>query len=124
LLQGLNLPGMNEGGEVKNQIYVIKDASLLVKIGSTTNVRARLSQYRTHNPTAELVIAIDGADRHTCEYIERTAHNILARFHEKGEWFSCSTDVACFAVKRAREIVSDLVDAQDHAYRLQQKEET
>ena len=60
--------------------YVIKDGSGLYKIGKSSNMRSRMKNFLTGNPTVEVVLIIN-AD------VEKELHSKFSKKHFRGEWF-------------------------------------
>jgi hypothetical protein len=67
---------------VKHQIYFLQRADGLIKIGTTTDFRSRLTVLtKSHGMLAVLRIVNGGRKR------EGALHRRFKRFHEYGEWF-------------------------------------
>jgi vacuolar-type H+-ATPase subunit I/STV1 len=62
-------------------IYLIESGNYY-KIGSTKDVNARMSVYKTHNPNVKLIDVADVNDVY-----EKIAHDILVDLHYDREWF-------------------------------------
>jgi hypothetical protein len=81
--------------------YVIRSADGLVKIGTSTNVAARLRALQTSSPhRLELLHAFLVTDNGARE-LEGEAHRLLDRHRCHGEWFDVTADAAVQAVEQA-----------------------
>lgn len=81
------------------KLYVLRSASF-VKIGIAADICARVMELQVGNPQKiDIVWASRGFDRKLAERIERRAHVALADYRVRGEWFSCTQDVAILAIR-------------------------
>lgn len=71
--------------EVK--VYVGFDASGLFKIGITRNAKARLSQFRTGNPSFQFLCVFERTD---AMLSESDLHEMFEEKRVAGEWFALS----------------------------------
>ena len=90
-------------------VYVIRGEHNLIKVGSSTNPRARLAQLRTASPYPLQVEHLFFARADLYVRIERTAHKILDNHRINLEWFDCAPDVAVAAIHAAAEQLGDSV---------------
>lgn len=81
-------------------IYIIQARERLVKIGVTTDPRARIASLQTGSPYP-LTFAAITATPGTGYDIEADAHLLLQRYQLEGEWFNVSPTVALAAVEAA-----------------------
>ena len=83
-------------------VYAITNESFAgwVKVGKTTDINNRLTQYKTGAPTDYVVEYI------TELHDDRLAHDILdAKGIERNrEWFKCDVDTAVAAINEAKDI--------------------
>lgn len=94
-------------------IYVIRGEHGLIKVGSSTNPRARLAQLRTASPFP-LEIDYLGCTRSDLYVeVEKTAHSILEGHRVNLEWFDCEPDIAVAAIHRAAYRLGDHVISAD-----------
>lgn len=86
---------------MKGSVYVAH-ANGLTKVGMSDRPRLRLTELRCASKAPGLRFAFIGrcADRDTALFLERGTHYELRRHHERGDWFSVSTDAAIEAIKR------------------------
>lgn len=66
----------------QHQIYFLQRADGLIKIGTSTDFRARLAQLTKQHGMLGIVRVINGDQK-----LERSLHNKFKRFHAYGEWF-------------------------------------
>jgi hypothetical protein len=66
-----------------HQIYFLRRQDGLIKIGTTTDLAARITMLSTAHGPLEVVKVING-DRHR----ERSLHTAFRRFNAYGEWFN------------------------------------
>lgn len=80
-------------------VYVFA-AGPLVKVGmSDVGVASRWQNIRCSNPLLEPPLYVSGALGDHARQAERRAHEILAPYHETGEWFRCDRELAVKTVK-------------------------
>ena len=90
-LLSLSLIGVEQGAKngLKNYqfmgIYLIKSGRL-TKIGYSSNIKKRWSQYRLHNPTAKLIFS----ENKGSQEFEKQIHNHFKSKKYRGEWFKLS----------------------------------
>ncbi len=79
----------------KNYIYLIQEASHrkkdigCVKIGVAANIELRLQALQIGNPRKlSLIGKIGPYSRTKAEWLEKTYHKRLKKFHIRGEWFN------------------------------------
>jgi hypothetical protein len=65
-----------------HQIYFLQRADGLIKVGTTTNLKARLASLATSHGVLTLIRTINGG-----RLRERSLHQKFKHFHEYGEWF-------------------------------------
>ena len=82
-------------------IYVIRGEHGLIKVGSSTNPRARLAQLRTASPFPLEIDYLGFTRADLYVEVEKTAHAILADHRVNLEWFDCEPDLAVAAIHRA-----------------------
>lgn len=82
-------------------IYVIRGEHGLIKVGSSTNPRARLAQLRTASPFPLEIDYLGFTRSDLYVEVEKTAHAILADHRVNLEWFDCEPDLAVAAIHRA-----------------------
>jgi hypothetical protein len=82
-------------------VYVVRGDHNLVKIGTTTNPRARLAQLRTSSafPIDYSYIAV--TPDNSGPLIEGAAHDLLDRHRLNGEWFDVAPEMAVAALSAA-----------------------
>ena len=90
-------------------IYVIRGEHGLIKVGSSTNPRARLAQLRTASPFPLEIDYLGFTRADLYVEVEKTAHAILEDHRVNLEWFDCKTDVAVAAIHRAAYRLGDHV---------------
>ena len=85
-----------------NMIYVIKSLNA-IKIGSSTDIRARLRQLRTGNPFGMTVIGVipGGHDK------ELAIHKALQQYNIDGEWFQDCKQVR----DKIKQLMPDMEDS-------------
>jgi hypothetical protein len=72
---------------VRRYIYAVQgEKTGLVKIGIATNIRQRLSTFRTHSPDVLRVVKVLGPITRALE-VEQTFHEAFAEQRKHGEWF-------------------------------------
>lgn len=74
-------------------LYLIKSGKY-VKIGYTDNIRSRIQNYRTHNPTVEVLGLRDGDNSMEQKYHEIFKHRLF-----QGEWFELPEYMIKYLVK-------------------------
>lgn len=76
-------------------VYAIGDGHGNVKIGAADDVRKRIKQLQTGNPSRLYLVAfVRLSSRHDADLVERTAHQSNAEDRVHGEWFSISDGCA------------------------------
>jgi hypothetical protein len=86
------------GASILNFVYVIAGAHGLVKIGTTSNMDARLAALRTSSPFALHLTYALAAPANAGE-IERRVH-LLLDDRRAGEWFDCTPETAKEMINR------------------------
>lgn len=81
-------------------VYVVRGDHNMVKIGVTTNPRARLAQLRTGS-AFPIEYAFIGITPGTGYDIEGAAHAVLDKYRCAGEWFDLPPEIAVSAVMGA-----------------------
>lgn len=78
-------------------IYIIRNGFGHHKIGVSANPNSRVAELQTGSPVRLDIIYAAALD---CSgyAIEEMAHEILARYRLKGEWFNCPLDIAVAAI--------------------------
>ena len=92
-------------------VYVIRGEHGLIKVGSSTNPRARLAQLRTASPFPLEIDYLGFTRSDLYVEVEKTAHAILADHRVNLEWFDCEPDIAVAAIHRAAFRLGDHVIA-------------
>ena len=69
-------------------VYIFKNNKNEFKVGSTNNVRNRLSNIKCGCPSAELLFKSEVLSNRL--EVEKAAHTALLRYSAGGEWFDCS----------------------------------
>lgn len=93
--------------QIKNHytIYAIRMVGTqFVKIGRTTNMKARLDDINIGNPYALEVLFEEPS--YNLGKIEQRVHKFLRKYHKKGEWFELDDQ----KIKEARKFLIDIVD--------------
>lgn len=90
-------------------IYVIRGEHGLIKVGSSTNPRARLAQLRTASPFPLEIDYLGFTRADIYVEVEKTAHAILENHRVNLEWFDCDPDIAVAAIHRAAYRLGDHV---------------
>jgi hypothetical protein len=72
-----------------------------VKVGASSNPSRRRRQLQTQYGIALTISYCADVDPKVARAVEYEAHGFLTDYHQFGEWFSCSTDIAIAAVIRA-----------------------
>ena len=80
-------------------VYAISDGTA-IKVGRSSNVRKRLSSLQSSNPRELSIVAQVFHDDSVAA--ERAAHEALAEYHIRLEWFSCDDRAAIEAIGGAR----------------------
>lgn len=62
-------------------LYLIESGEYY-KIGFTTNIKSRMSNYRTPNPNVILIAKIEGIKKD-----EIILHKLCSKYHYSNEWF-------------------------------------
>lgn len=89
------------GGRIEGSfVYVVRGDHNMVKIGVTTNPRARLAQLRTGS-AFPIDYAFIGVTPGAGFDIESAAHAVLDKYRCTGEWFDLSPEIAISAVMGA-----------------------
>jgi hypothetical protein len=103
-------------------VYVVRGDHNLVKIGVTTNPRARLASLRTGSafPIDFSYIAVTPGE---AAPIERAAHALLDRHRLNGEWFDVAPELAVAALngaahKLGRPLLQVTLDNADQILRI------
>lgn len=92
--QGACIPASSHGC---SYVYAIGDGHGNVKIGAADDVRKRIKQLQTGNPSRLYLVAFARlGSRRDADLVERTAHQYNAEDRVNGEWFSMSD---CCAVQ-------------------------
>jgi hypothetical protein len=94
-------------------IYVIRGEHGLIKVGSSTNPRARLAQLRTASPFPLAIDYLGFTRADLYVDVEKTAHAILEDHRVNLEWFDCDSDIAVAAIHRAAYRLGDHVVTTD-----------
>lgn len=81
----------NEPVQSQGCVYVLRSAlnPTLCKIGKTTNLKNRLSQYKTSVPDLELLKVIETDDELA---LEKNLHDKYGSYRKSGEWFDLPLD--------------------------------
>lgn len=95
-------------------VYVVRGDHNMVKVGVTTNPRARLAQLRTGS-AFPIEYAFIGVTPGAGYDIEAAAHAILDRHRCNGEWFDLSPEMAVSAVMGAAARLGQPLQALDIA---------
>ena len=83
----------------KGVVYVMGDSSGLFKIGKSINLKSRLRNLITGNPTIKLIY--NTSEIGNPAKVEMSAHKYLSEKNIIGEWFECSEEEAINAVKKS-----------------------
>lgn len=68
-------------------LYLIKSSNY-IKIGFTNNINNRMKAYNTCNPDYELLDTVEGTEED-----ESNFHNIISKYHYRGEWFYFNQEI-------------------------------
>jgi hypothetical protein len=79
---------------VIRSIYIIGPTGNPVKVGFAENVTKRLMELQIGNPDQLIIHHILNFPAYATEAVESAAHQRLAPFHRRGEWFNISADEA------------------------------
>lgn len=84
-----------------NQFIYILQCDKYIKVGRANNVYRRAGEMVTGNPFDLDVLCYYKIKPEKITSIEKGAHRELEQYSHKGEWFSCSKEVAMMAVEYA-----------------------
>lgn len=79
------------------KVYVMQDASGLVKVGKSQNPIHRQNILATGNPTIKLLFSTELMTNYSS--VESECHKILSEFLVSNEWFNCEPSFAIETVK-------------------------
>ena len=77
-------------------VYIMKNSNNEFKIGSTNNVKNRLSNIKCGCPSVELLFKSDVLSNRV--QVESAIHKELKSYNSGGEWFNCSEGTAVSVV--------------------------
>lgn len=80
-------------GEEILHLYVVSTASG-IKIGISSNPKGRFKSLRNASPELMTVEFLASGPRRTIMWAEARCHSDLRPHHIRGEWFSCSAEIA------------------------------
>lgn len=84
----------------QKSVYVLQSASGLVKVGVSGNLHQRISALEQASGL-KITKSISFPPSSVSFLVEKKSHELLSKYRQVGEWFSCSFDGAVRAVKRA-----------------------
>ena len=89
-----------------SRIYIIK-CNEYIKVGISNDPKRRLKDLQTSNPYKLKLLSVYQPKQPVIA--ERVIHALLDKYHERGEWFNCSFDIADKVITEFCELTSDQV---------------
>ncbi len=93
------------------KVYVMQDASGLVKVGKSQNPIYRQNILATGNPTIKLLFSTELMTNYSS--VESECHKMLSDFLVCNEWFNCESSLAIETVKSVSDSMGKLEEPKE-----------
>lgn len=100
------------GEEPSQAVYIYvnnpDDPNSMIKIGKTTNIAIRETEYNTCNNTGRMIFS---QKCHNCDLLEKVLHHILDKYRyiQNREWFDLDVDTAIYVVQTTHLFIDKLI---------------